>query len=150
VELFASSVAEMNSAVKDVAENAEAASQAARDAVSTTASGRDVVGQMQKTMDRISQSVRTAASDITTLGRETESIGSVVRIIQDIAEQTNLLALNAAIEAARAGEQGKGFAVVAQEEFDAARRHPRSHFDATGRNRGEPGCQPVRRNQFGA
>jgi methyl-accepting chemotaxis protein len=115
VEMFASSVAEMNAAVKDVAANAESVSHAAIDAVSTTASGRDVVSQMEKTMGHISQAVRTAASDITALGRETESVGGVVRIIQDIAEQTNLLALNAAIEAARAGEQGKGFAVVAQE-----------------------------------
>jgi methyl-accepting chemotaxis protein len=115
VEHFASSVAEMNATVKEVAEHAERASLAANDAVSTATSGRDVVQQTQRAMNRISESVRTASSDITTLGKETESIGEVVRIIQDIAEQTNLLALNAAIEAARAGEQGKGFAVVAQE-----------------------------------
>ncbi len=115
VEQFASSVAEMNAAVKDVAENAEHASMAANDAFSTANSGRDVVAQTREAMNRISESVRTASTDITSLGAETQSIGEVVRIIQEIAGQTNLLALNAAIEAARAGEQGKGFAVVAQE-----------------------------------
>jgi methyl-accepting chemotaxis protein len=115
VELFSSSVAEMNAAVKDVAEHAERASQAAGDAVSSASEGRNVVTQTQVAMNRISESVTTASADIALLGRETESIGEVVQIIQDIAGQTNLLALNAAIEAARAGDQGKGFAVVAQE-----------------------------------
>jgi len=115
VEHFASSIAEMNAAVQDVAENAERAAQSAIEAVSATMNGREVLDQTRSAMNRISDSVRTASSDIARLGTETESIGEVVRIIQGIAGQTNLLALNAAIEAARAGEQGKGFAVVAQE-----------------------------------
>lgn len=115
VELFSSSVAEMNAAVKDVAEHAERASYAAGEAVSSASEGRNVVTQTQVAMNRISESVKTASADIALLGQETESIGEVVQIIQDIAGQTNLLALNAAIEAARAGDQGKGFAVVAQE-----------------------------------
>jgi len=115
VEHFASSLAEMNTAVKDVAEHAERASEAANDAVSSASEGRQVAEQTREAMNRISASVRMASGDITKLGEETQSIGEVVRIIQEIAEQTNLLALNAAIEAARAGEQGKGFAVVAQE-----------------------------------
>lgn len=115
VEQFASSLAEMNAAVREVAEHAEHASVAANDAVSSAAAGRDAVLQTQQAMNRIHDSVTTASGDITILGQDTQSIGEVVRIIQDIAGQTNLLALNAAIEAARAGEQGKGFAVVAQE-----------------------------------
>jgi methyl-accepting chemotaxis protein len=115
VEHFASSLAEMNTTVRDVAEHAERASIAANDAVSSASEGRQVAEQTREAMSRIRASVRTASGDITTLGAETQSIGEVVRIIQEIAGQTNLLALNAAIEAARAGEQGKGFAVVAQE-----------------------------------
>ena len=122
LEQFASSVAEMSAAVKEVAEHAESASLAANDAVSTANAGRDVVHRTQQAMNRISDSVKTASSDIVTLGEITQSIGQVVRIIQDIAGQTNLLALNAAIEAARAGEQGKGFAVVAQEVRQLAER----------------------------
>jgi methyl-accepting chemotaxis protein len=122
VEHFASSIAEMNAAVQEVALHAEQAAHAANEAVSATANGREVLDHTRGAMDRISDSVRTASSDITRLGAETQSIGEVVRIIQDIAGQTNLLALNAAIEAARAGEQGKGFAVVAQEVRQLAER----------------------------
>ena len=122
VEQFASSIAEMNTAVLDVAEHAERASASANEAVAATLHGSEVLTHTREAMNRISESVRTAAGDITSLGAETESIGEVVRIIQDIAGQTNLLALNAAIEAARAGEQGKGFSVVAQEVRQLAER----------------------------
>lgn len=122
VELFASSIGEMNSAVQEVAVHAERAARAANEAVSATQSGSEVLDRTRGAMDRISDSVRTASADITRLGTETQSIGEVVRVIQGIAGQTNLLALNAAIEAARAGEHGKGFAVVAQEVRQLAER----------------------------
>jgi len=52
---------------------------------------------------------------LSALAEQTDSIGEIVRLIQDLASQTGLLSLNATIEAARAGEAGRGFVVVANE-----------------------------------
>jgi methyl-accepting chemotaxis protein len=69
----------------------------------------------RSTVENISQQASETTSVVRGLVAATESIGTVIGLIQTIAGQTNLLALNATIEAARAGEAGRGFAVVAQE-----------------------------------
>ncbi len=75
----------------------------------------EILGQMQdkfKTNHTMSIQI---ADNIKELSEKSDSIGSIVLVIQSISHQINLLALNAAIEAARAGEVGRGFAVVAEE-----------------------------------
>jgi methyl-accepting chemotaxis protein len=122
IEQFASSLAEMNAAVREVAEHAAHASGSATEAVDSAMNGQQRVKLTHETMNKILDSVTDASNNIQQLGEETKNIGIVVGMIQEIAEQTNLLALNAAIEAARAGEHGKGFAVVAQEVRQLAER----------------------------
>lgn len=95
----------------DVATVASAASELA-------ASTREIAAQAARSTDvarATAADAERSAETIHALTRAADSIGTVVKLIQDVAARTNLLALNATIEAARAGDAGKGFAVVASE-----------------------------------
>ncbi|MGE4556804.1 MAG: methyl-accepting chemotaxis protein [Desulfovibrionaceae bacterium] len=112
---IATAMEEMNASMVEVANNADLASSNAEEARTTALRGGDVVGQVVAAISRLNTESRSLASGLNDLGKQVESIGAIMNVINDIADQTNLLALNAAIEAARAGEAGRGFAVVADE-----------------------------------
>ena len=115
IETTASAMAEMNGTVVEVASNAAEASRQGQDTSDQAQAGAELVEQVVNAILLVNTIASTLQSNMEELGKQAESIGSVLNVISEIADQTNLLALNAAIEAARAGEAGRGFAVVADE-----------------------------------
>lgn len=78
-----------------------------------------------------SESVESVVTVIDDISLSSSKITGIIEVIDQIAFQTNLLALNASVEAARAGEHGRGFAVVAQEVRALSQRSAESAKEIT-------------------
>ncbi|PKG24600.1 methyl-accepting chemotaxis protein [Niallia nealsonii] len=105
----------MQQYVKQIFVNSNIVSEKANETSGKAKMGNEAMKTVVNQMNTINHTFLETSKLIGELGKHSNEIGAISKVINDIADQTNLLALNAAIEAARAGEQGKGFAVVADE-----------------------------------
>jgi len=115
-------IEEMAASINQVARNVDAADAVAKSAAKEGNAGLQAGQQAAAGMARVADVIDKTSASIVNLGKRSEEIGGIVKVINEIADQTNLLALNAAIEAARAGDAGRGFAVVAEEVRKLAER----------------------------
>ncbi len=129
---IASAVHEMEAAMAEIAGNTEQTSATAQNSLQQAEQSKTSNSDLIGSITSLAEQATDTDTEVQTLQKESEEIGSVLGVIKSIAEQTNLLALNASIEAARAGEQGRGFAVVADEVRSLAERTQNSASEIEG------------------
>ena len=108
-------VEEMRQTGLRIGDSAKLVAEQAGRAAEAGEEGRAAAIEVDRAMSEIDERVRTLASEIGALTRQTDQIGEIIATVSSIADQSNLLAFNATIEAAKAGEHGAGFSVVAEE-----------------------------------
>lgn len=132
----ATAAEEMQATVTEISRGTGSIAAEAEDARKATDDALDAARGASAAMERITEAVTGAVSQVESLAEASQQIGEIVQQIEAIAKQTNLLALNATIEAARAGEAGRGFAVVANEVKTLANQTARATEVIRGRIEG--------------
>jgi methyl-accepting chemotaxis protein len=132
-EQSSSSITQMSASVKEVEQRAVDSARLA-EKVSQDASERGMVAAAEaiRGMRNIKEAVEETSAVVNRLGKRSQEIGRILKVIDEVTDQTGLLALNAAILAAKAGEHGRGFAVVAEEIKDLAERTASSTQEIAG------------------
>lgn len=119
IEETAATMNETSSMISQNSENTKYAAQLASTSRDNANKGKDQMTEMMKSMEELKES--------------SDTVGKIIKVIDEISFQTKILALNASVEAARAGgESGRSFAVVADEVGDLAQRSARATEQTTG------------------
>ncbi len=132
-EQTSSAITEVSASVKEVEQRAvESAGLAEKVLQEASDRGMAAAAEAIQGMDNIKAAVEASAEVINRLGKRSQEIGQILKVIDEVTDQTGLLALNAAILAAQAGEHGKGFSVIAEEIKELAERTTASTQEIAG------------------
>lgn len=115
IEQALQQIEQLEAIVQQVSLNTRQAESAVRQANLVVQEGDAVMNQTVQEIQALQVTVAKTANKIRQLDKSSQTISTIVSLINKFAAQTHMLAINTSIEASRAGEHGKGFQVIATE-----------------------------------